>query len=42
MKSEAVSTSGFKVRPLSKVVKPDEQAAGSSQQVGRGSIETCF
>lgn len=30
--SEAVSTSGFKVRPLSKVVKPDAQAAGSSQQ----------
>ena len=31
MKSEPVSTSGFKVRPLSKVAKPEVQASGSQQ-----------
>ena len=36
--SESMPTSGFKVRPLSKVVKRDEQTAGSSQQKAESSI----
>src|SRR3984893_14943951 len=36
--SEAVSTSGFKVRPLSRVAKPDAQTAGSGQQKAESSI----
>jgi 3-methylcrotonyl-CoA carboxylase beta subunit len=34
--SEVVSTSGFKVRPLSKVAKPDAEAAGSGTQKAEG------
>jgi 3-methylcrotonyl-CoA carboxylase beta subunit len=37
MKSEAMSTSGFKVRPLSKVAKPDAQAAGGGTLKTEGS-----
>src|ERR1700738_3311726 len=36
--SEAVSTSGFKVRTLSRVAKPDAQTAGSGQHSAESSI----
>src|SRR3981081_1093712 len=36
--AESVPTSGFKVRPLSRVAKPDAQAAGGGQQKAESSI----
>jgi 3-methylcrotonyl-CoA carboxylase beta subunit len=39
MKSEAVSTSGFKVRPLSKVAKREEESAGGEAQKPEGGAQ---